>query len=1031
MKLKLLLLFSVLFCFSADAQIKKQLIVPSTGHTGKSQTKIILPGESNTNNSICEQGLNLTKVSWSSTKLSELRRGIKILSVDLQNTPNWFETKLDVTARSSESKFKFSDKIKANLEQSEPNIEFEVLSNHVDELGIKHFQLIETYKGIPIYGSEYNVHEYLDGKLLVSGNFKKPILENGNINVSSIDAEQIVISQLKKENISFFATSNLAKLGVQQNKLQYYFSQQKNLWYLIYEIKIMPNPSTNLTFLVDASTGEVIDQFSNICKIHTNCNHEHNTTVNPEGHESATALDLFGISRTINVWKEGATYFMLDGNRSMFSLTNSKLPDEPAGGILTLDAKNTAFNENDFRVSQVTSSNNQWSNATAVSAHYNGGKAYEYFKNVHSRNSIDGKGGSIISIINVRDENGAKMDNAFWNGEAMFYGNGDQAFTSLAKALDVAGHEMSHGVIQNTANLTYQGESGAINESFADIFGAMIDRDDWKMGEDVVVRTYFPSGALRDLSNPNNGGRSTDQYWQPKHVSEQYKGSQDNGGVHINSGITNHAFYLFVQELAKTRSEEASKTIAEKVYYRALTNYLSRSSQFKDLRIAVETSASDLHGNTDVLAAVKKAFDAVGIGGSGGSTGGTNYQKDLVTNPGKELILCTDQTQIGVYTFDPSNGAVVQLSSKKTISKPSVTDNGSHIFFVADDNKLYVLTLNRSTGVYAESVADSDPFYRNAIVSKDGKRIAGLSKTADNLIYVYDFGLQVFTEFKLYNPTYSQGVNAGNVQYADFMDFDHSGQYIMYDALSEITKSDGTKYEYWDIGFVNVFNSATNKYGDGKVEKLFSDLEENSSIGNPVFSKNSPYIITFDYYVESNTSASYAVLAANIETGDLGEIKSGRTQTGYPNYNLRDNTLLYDGADSNGENIYIIGATSSKIMGSGSETNLIREAKWGTWFGNGNRSLQVNTKEFDFINEMTCSPNPFTETIELQVQSTKSEKVNISIYDILGKLQYTTVLYLQEGKNSKTLSLQQLNSGNYQLVIHSEKGLSATRIIKN
>ncbi len=163
----------------------------------------------------------------------------------------------------------------------------------------------------------------------------------------------------------------------------------------------------------------------------------------------------------------------------------------------------------------------------------------------------------------------------------------------------------------------------------------------------------------------------------------------------------------------------------------------------------------------------------------------------------------------------------------------------------------------------------------------------------------------------------------------------------------------------------------------------------------------------------------------------LQRILSGRTQTGYPNYNLRDNTLLYDGADSNGENIYIIGATSSKIMGSGSETNLIREAKWGTWFGNGNRSLQVNTKEFDFINEMTCSPNPFTETIELQVQSTKSEKVNISIYDILGKLQYTTVLYLQEGKNSKTLSLQQLNSGNYQLVIHSEKGLSATRIIKN
>lgn len=92
----------------------------------------------------------------------------------------------------------------------------------------------------------------------------------------------------------------------------------------------------------------------------------------------------------------------------------------------------------------------------------------------------------------------------------------------------------------------------------------MIDRDDWKMGEDVVVRTYFPSGALRDLSNPNNGGRSTDQYWQPKHVSEQYKGSQDNGGVHINSGITNHAFYLFVQELAKQEVKKHLKQLLKR-----------------------------------------------------------------------------------------------------------------------------------------------------------------------------------------------------------------------------------------------------------------------------------------------------------------------------------------------------------------------------------------------------------------------------------------------------------------------------------
>src|SRR5215203_7409311 len=98
------------------------------------------------------------------------------------------------------------------------------------------------------------------------------------------------------------------------------------------------------------------------------------------------------------------------------------------------------------------------------------------------------------------------MDNAFWNGSAMFYGNGNSSFRQLERGLDVAGHEMSHGVIQNTANLEYIGQSGALNESYADVFGAMIDRNDWQIGEDVVLPAVFPSGALRDLSNPNNGG---------------------------------------------------------------------------------------------------------------------------------------------------------------------------------------------------------------------------------------------------------------------------------------------------------------------------------------------------------------------------------------------------------------------------------------------------------------------------------------------------------------------------------------------
>src|SRR5436190_23391353 len=108
------------------------------------------------------------------------------------------------------------------------------------------------------------------------------------------------------------------------------------------------------------------------------------------------------------------------------------------------------------------------------------------------------------------------MDNAYWNGKFMAYGNGNVYFKPLAGGLDVAAHEMTHGVISNSANLEYLGESGAINESMADIFGCMVDSSNWKIGESVVKAPYFPSGALRDLSDPHNTGTSSDYFWQPR-----------------------------------------------------------------------------------------------------------------------------------------------------------------------------------------------------------------------------------------------------------------------------------------------------------------------------------------------------------------------------------------------------------------------------------------------------------------------------------------------------------------------------------
>lgn len=154
--------------------------------------------------------------------------------------------------------------------------------------------------------------------------------------------------------------------------------------------------------------------------------------------------------------------------------------------------------------------------------------------------------------------------------------------------------------------------------------------------------SVFSSGALRDLSNPHNGGNDfNDAGYQPAHYSERYTGSQDNGGVHINSGIPNKAFQLFADAITKDK--------AEQVYYRALDLYLLKSSNFVDCRNAIVQAADDLYGTTEVNAA-NAAFTAVGIGAGAG----TDPQTDIDTNPGDDFILMSDADFAALYIFTPT-----------------------------------------------------------------------------------------------------------------------------------------------------------------------------------------------------------------------------------------------------------------------------------------------------------------------------------------------------------------------------------------
>jgi outer membrane protein assembly factor BamB len=235
----------------------------------------------------------------------------------------------------------------------------------------------------------------------------------------------------------------------------------------------------------------------------------------------------------------------------------------------------------------------------AQGTHDNAYITYDYFRKTFGRDSFDGKQGGINAVVHY----GRNYNNAYWDGRTLVFGDCDGInCSSPGRGLDVVAHEYSHAVVQYSTDLIYRGQSGALNESFADVFGAMVDRDDWLMGEDVWT-PCTPGDALRSLENPT-------LYDQPDNMKDYVNTSSDNGGVHTNSGIPNKAAYNIAVQIGREKVEQ--------IWYRALTyGYMTESATFADARDACVLAAGDLYGKDSVeVAQVKNGFAAVGIGKS-------------------------------------------------------------------------------------------------------------------------------------------------------------------------------------------------------------------------------------------------------------------------------------------------------------------------------------------------------------------------------------------------------------------------------
>jgi Zn-dependent metalloprotease len=257
------------------------------------------------------------------------------------------------------------------------------------------------------------------------------------------------------------------------------------------------------------------------------------------------------------------------------------------------------------------------------------GATYDMYKNVFNRNSIDGNGLKLDSTVHYQKG----YDNAFWNGQQMIYGDGDedlpanqQLFNRFTKSVDVVGHELTHGVTQYEANLNYYQQSGALNESFSDVFGSLVKQyllnqaatdADWIIGEGIFTANVNGKG-IRSMKAPgtayNDPVLGKDP--QPDHMNDYVNTSSDNGGVHINSGIPNYAFFVTATEIGGYSWEKAGQ-----IWYLTLKDRLKFDSDFQSCANLTWQVAGEQFGSNGLeQQAVRKGWSAVGIDATQGGT---------------------------------------------------------------------------------------------------------------------------------------------------------------------------------------------------------------------------------------------------------------------------------------------------------------------------------------------------------------------------------------------------------------------------
>lgn len=465
-----------------------------------------------------------------------------------------------------------------------------------DDIGMRHYRFRQQYNNVPVFGAEFIIHERpgrpYKGNGFILPNFKiltSPAISSETALASALNEvnaekymwqepknEALLKKVLKDDFATFYPKPQLMIIGPNV------FPFMKE-YRLAYKIDVYAEkPLSYYSIFVDAQTGEIITKFNNM----------------QFENETGTAVTMY--HDTVQIVTDH-----FPGGFRLREIRNNV-------AIVTLNAHNTRSMQEAW---DFTDTDNFWNNIndkidqTATDAHWSTEQTVDYYKQVHNRNSIDGNGMDVYSLVHV----GVNWYNASWNGAFMSYGDGNNN-NPLTK-IEIVGHELTHGVTQYTAQLIYAYESGALNESFSDVFGASIGFWSGITNPDGSMNWYI--GGFRDMADPNKTGQP-DTY-----KGKNWKtGGGDNGGVHTNSQVQNHWYYIICEGESGVNDNNVEYDVkpvgikkGEKIAYRTLTYYLFPSAQYADARSASLEATADLYGMcSEEYKNIADAWYAVGVG---------------------------------------------------------------------------------------------------------------------------------------------------------------------------------------------------------------------------------------------------------------------------------------------------------------------------------------------------------------------------------------------------------------------------------